>query len=257
MKWFKHDSDANADAKLRKVRIKYGMSGYGLYWYCLEHIVGNIELHNLTFELEHDSEILAFDTGINKEVIQEMMAFMVDLGLFEIDKGVITCLKIAKRLDQSMTSNPSMREKIKGIHALIPDKIMTVSCHSHDGVMQEEKRRDENRIDENNICEPSQQGSPTIRCPYSKIVNLYHSKLPMLPKISRLNDDRKTKIRARWKDELPNIEEWDAYFDYISKSKFLTGRSTPNNGHKPFMPTIDWFINPKNLLKIEEGKYHG
>ena len=36
MKWFKHDSNANTDAKLKRVRMKYGMQGYGLYWYCLE-----------------------------------------------------------------------------------------------------------------------------------------------------------------------------------------------------------------------------
>jgi len=28
MKWFKHDSDANQDAKLKKLRLKYGAQGY-------------------------------------------------------------------------------------------------------------------------------------------------------------------------------------------------------------------------------------
>jgi hypothetical protein len=59
MRWFKHDADANADAKLKKVRIKYGMQGYGLYWYCLELIAGNVDVDNITFELEHDAEIIA------------------------------------------------------------------------------------------------------------------------------------------------------------------------------------------------------
>ena len=45
MKWFKHDSDANQDAKLKKLRLKYGAQGYGIYWYCLELIARNVKAH--------------------------------------------------------------------------------------------------------------------------------------------------------------------------------------------------------------------
>ena len=100
MKWYKHDANANCDAKLRKVRLKYGMEGYGLYWYCLELIAQNVEKHNLSFELEHDAEIIAADVGIHFELVQEMMVFMVELGLFEQENGIITCLKLAKRTDE-------------------------------------------------------------------------------------------------------------------------------------------------------------
>lgn len=147
MKWFKHDATASLDAKLMKVRLKYGMEGYGVYWYCLEKIVSNIDSHNLTFELEHDAEIMAHETNIHIEVINEMMAFMIDLGLFEGSSGTITCLKIAKRLDQSMTSNPVLRSKIKHIHEVMPDRVFT---NNHDGVMTQscKKRIEENRIEE-------------------------------------------------------------------------------------------------------------
>ena len=100
MKWFKHDSTASADAKLKKVRIKYGMEGYGLYWYCLELIASNVEKHNLTFELEHDSELISHDTGIHFERVQEMLLYMIELHLFEQSSGVITCLKMAQRTDE-------------------------------------------------------------------------------------------------------------------------------------------------------------
>ena len=145
MRWFKHDSDASADAKLKRVRMKYGMAGYGLYWYCLELIAMGVEANKLTFELEHDAEIIAHDTGINYAVVQEMMVYMCDLGLFENTDGRITCLKMATRLDQSMTSNPAMRKVISGIK-------------NHDGIMTESSepvtesckiRLDENRLDKN------------------------------------------------------------------------------------------------------------
>jgi len=99
LKWFKHDSNANTDAKLQRVRMKYGMEGYGLYWYLLELIAAGVEKHNITFELEHDSEIISFNTGIHRDVIQEMMTFFVELNLLENSSGLITCLKMASRTD--------------------------------------------------------------------------------------------------------------------------------------------------------------
>lgn len=100
MKWFKHDSNANADAKLEKLRIRFGLEGYGLYWYCLELIAGSVDNHNLTFCLEHDSEVISYRTGVNQQQVETMISFMVDLGLFENDRGVISCLKMAARTDE-------------------------------------------------------------------------------------------------------------------------------------------------------------
>lgn len=100
MKWFKHDSDASNDAKLKKLRLKYGAQGYGIYWYCLELIARNVEKHNLTFELEHDAELIADDFKLSPEIVQHIMTYMVELGLFENTDGIITCLKMATRTDE-------------------------------------------------------------------------------------------------------------------------------------------------------------
>lgn len=100
MKWFKHDSNANMDAKLKRLKMKYGMEGYGLYWYCLELIAQSVDKNNLNFELEHDSEIIAADVQMHFEKVQEMMQYMVQLNLFEGSHGVITCLKMASRCDE-------------------------------------------------------------------------------------------------------------------------------------------------------------
>ena len=155
MKWYKHDANANSDAKLRHVRLKYGMEGYGLYWYCLELIAQNVEKHNLSFELEHDSEIISADTGIHYERVQEMMTYMVQLGLFERDHGIITCRKMLKRLDQSMTSNPDMRKLIEAAKEN-HDSVMTKSGT----VMQEQNRTDENRTEQKRRKDGGKPASP-------------------------------------------------------------------------------------------------
>ncbi len=87
------------EAKLQNVLLDYGLEGYGLYWYCLELIAGNVEPGNLTFELEHDARMIARNTGSEVKKIQEMMKAFTDLGLFENTDGIITCLKLASSSD--------------------------------------------------------------------------------------------------------------------------------------------------------------
>lgn len=145
MKWFKHDSDASNDAKLRKLRHKYGAEGYAIYWYCLELIARNVDEHNLTFELEHDADLIAEDFRMSSEVVQEMMAYMVNLGLFESSHGVITCMKMLSRTDEYTRKLIAMKrqeEPCCDYSGHTPDTLRTKS------ELIEEKRREETRAEE-------------------------------------------------------------------------------------------------------------
>jgi len=148
MRWVKHDTDANQDAKLQNVLLDYGLEGYGLYWYCIELIASKINNDNITFELEHDARIIARNTGSTPQKVEEMMRYFVKERLFESIDGVITCFKLARRLDKSMTSNPQMREiigKLKG-----HDAIMTESAKP----MQDKIRLDQTREEIKPLVQP-------------------------------------------------------------------------------------------------------
>lgn len=146
MKWFKHDSDASNDAKLKKLRLKYGAQGYGIYWYCLELIARNVEKHNLTFELEHDAELIADDFKLSSDLVQHIMTFMVELELFENTNGIVSCLKMASRTDE-------YTQKLIQSSKKCPDKVPTLSAQNpKKSVLIEEKRTEKNRktkIDDN------------------------------------------------------------------------------------------------------------
>lgn len=143
MKWFKHDSDASNDAKLKKLRLKYGAQGYGIYWYCLELIARNVEKNNLTFELEHDAELIADDFKLSSELVQHIMTYMVDLGLFENLTGVITCLKMASRTDEY---TQKLIQSIKKTN----DNVTTLSRQNQiKSVLIEENRIEEIRLEDN------------------------------------------------------------------------------------------------------------
>ena len=171
MKWFKHDSDASSDAKIKKLVIRHGAIGYAVYFHCLELIAGNVSNDNITFELEHDSEIIADNLRIKGtaeksgvQVVEEIMHYIVQLKLFENHDGRITCFKMIKRLDSSMTGNPAFRKLIadaKNSHDLMDESHDSVMMR-HDSVMLEENRIEKNRKEENiNTCSELEQ-SPSV-----------------------------------------------------------------------------------------------
>lgn len=151
MKWFKHYANAHDNNKLTKVRMKYGAEGYAIYWYCLELVAHDLESENITFELKHDAEVIAHNLRIDSQKVQEIMAYMVNLGLFEVSNNVITCLKIAKYLDAKYTRNKDLLKIIKEVKSASPNvpdiPRLSPDCPSMSPL--EENRIDKNRKDKN------------------------------------------------------------------------------------------------------------
>mgnify|MGYP000397989512 CR=1 FL=1 len=161
MQWFKHDSSANQDVKIKKLRRKHGLVGYGLYWYIIERIQGELSLTNTSLSLEDDAEVIALDWGVNEQEIQSVMDTMLSLKLFHTNQqGQLVCPSMAKRLDASMASGDKMRKLIAALknehsnsnHAPImtesvksPDSVMAVSC--------KKEKKDKNRIEKNILDE--------------------------------------------------------------------------------------------------------
>jgi hypothetical protein len=132
MNWFQHDTDATQDAKIKKLIIRHGAVGYAVYFHCLELIAADISESNLTFELEHDSEIIADNLHIKgtadksgREVVETIMVDIIALGLFTETEGRIFCIKLLKRVSLSMTSSPSFRAAIAQKKEQYHDTVMT------------------------------------------------------------------------------------------------------------------------------------
>lgn len=240
MKWFKHDSDANLDAKLQNVLLDYGLEGYGLYWYCIELIVGKISTDNITFQLEHDARIIARNTGSTPQKVEEMMRYFVEQGLFENTGGTITCLKLARRLDKSMTGNENMRKLIELSKS--HDPVMTESCKIRVDKNRSDKKRTTTSATGVAAEEVIDVWNETFKGTY-----VTQKKMP--------TPSLKQTIRHR-KDTFDDLDDWKAYFQTLSESDFLMGK-TQTNGRRPFKLTLDWAVKPKNVSLVTEGYYHG
>jgi hypothetical protein len=152
MKWYKHDSDASNDAKVKKLILRHGAEGYAVYFHCLELIAGNVTSKNITFELEHDNEIIAdnlkfkgdeTESGIDK--VNRIMKTIIDLNLLTENNGSVFCFKLLNRLDETTSKNPQIRALLKDANKLIGN----MSGDNRENVGITPTRKEENRINKN------------------------------------------------------------------------------------------------------------
>jgi hypothetical protein len=98
--------------------------------------------------------------------------------------------------------------------------------------------------------------SPAARVPFTKIVDLYHEHLPMLPRTTKITPTLKGYMRQRWLEDLTDLDDWREYFSDVAQSRFLTGKSQGSNGRPPFIADLGWITKPENFRKITQGNYH-
>lgn len=228
--------------------MKYGADGYGLYWYCIELIASRVAPDNIKFELKHDAEVLGYHLKIDTLRVEEIMKYMISIGLFEASGDVITCMKLAKRLDNTLSQNKFIKETLSNFKKLSP----------------EENRLDKNRLDKAKHSSDHSieriTKTPHKKIPYKEIVEIYHKILPLHSKVEVLNVTRKGYLKRLWFDDdgigLPDLQHWENFFTYIKQSQFLTGQ-VQSHDRKPFIPNLEWLTKPANYLKITEGFYHG
>jgi len=180
------------------------------------------------------------------------MGFMVNLGLFEqAENGRITCMKLAKRLDDTNAKNPQIKQILSDLLRENPNNSETLrETPSRLDKIRLEEIREKNKT----LMSPDK---PVDRVPVKEIIDLYHQKLPQLPACQKITKAREGAIKQRWREDLPALENWGNYFDYIGKSPFLMGSVEPTSGRPPFRACLEWVCNAANYTKILEGKYHG
>ncbi len=242
MKWIKHDTDANQDAKLQNVMLDYGLEGYGLYWYCIELIAGKVDKDHITFELEHDARIIARNTGSTAQKVEEMMKYFVSIGLFECSNNTITCLKLAKRLDKSMTSNPQMREIIENFKS--HDPIMIESAKP----MQDKIRLDKSRTEKRRADSLD----------YGKIKDIFNDTLTKASQVVKLTDKRKRLVKKLFTDFDLDYEKFESYLGYINQHPdcqwmFESRPKNDGTGQNWKPQTFEYFVGEKCFLNAKEN----
>ena len=114
-------------------------------------------------------------------------------------------------------------------------------------------KNDNNVNNEKNIIPFSKEKGSPPACPHQKIINEYHQKLPMCPQVRVWSEASKRHLQIRWREdtERQRLEFWQALFEYIKTSKFLTG-----SNDRGWIVDLAWIVNADNFAKIINGRYH-
>jgi hypothetical protein len=104
-------------------------------------------------------------------------------------------------------------------------------------------------------------------CPHRALIDLYHAKLPTLPRVrAELWEGSKAEhLRARWRwvmtakrdngqryatSETEALAWFGKFFDAVSQSDFLTGRSGQWSACN-----FAWLVKADNFAKVVQGNY--
>lgn len=86
---------------------------------------------------------------------------------------------------------------------------------------------------------------------FNSIVAMYHAECPSFPRIVKISEARKAKIRIRLEEMKGDLDVIKKVFQKLEASKFCRGDN--KNGWKA---SFDWiFENEKNWVKVYEGNY--
>ena len=102
-------------------------------------------------------------------------------------------------------------------------------------------------------------------CPYQQLLNTYAETLPELSQVAVLNSQRRTHVKARWR-EVCAAEKFDLaqgvayfkdFFAYVRSSPFLMGRAPPDpKTGRVWQADFDFLFSSSGFVKVIEGKYH-
>lgn len=146
--YFQHQLNARKDEKLRKLLIKEGWAGVGLFWGLLEDL-GLEKSHRL----ECDYETLSFDMHAPAELIQRVVE---NYGLFRVNKGYFTSIKLnefMEAVEEKYQRRAEAGKKGGKAKAMLKQTdsnatAMPEQCQP----LKEDKIREEEKREDNNTC---------------------------------------------------------------------------------------------------------
>lgn len=248
--YFSHDADMRNDIKVKALRRRFGHKGYAVWCFILETLTDSDN-----FEAEYDTvsqELLAADYDLNVDELTEIVNYCIKVGLLQVSGSRLFSEAHKRRFAQINERKQAFSEagklgmKKRWGQRQADNEVITSDDHlittDNRPITSDNK---ENRIEKNRI-----------EYPYQDIVTSWNELCGTLPKVKRLSDDRRQKIKLRLSESgAKTTEEMTAWakalFTRCAASPFLCGQNGNN-----WTATFDWlFDNGKNWVKVSEGNY--
>lgn len=229
---------------------RFGNDGYA-FWFKVLEILGEAEGHFYDCSNGSNWAFLLAKTHLTEEEANNIISVLIDLGKIDAE------LWAAKRILWVDNFVKNLSEVYRTRHSDLPLK----PCFEPENPMKEEVITEKTEVQEGfstgkHAKEKESKGEERKekKYPYQGICDLWNSICVSLPKIAKLTEARKQKIRSRLDEFGCQPEEWlttaETLFKRVQASDFLTGRKTD------WKASFDWlFENGKNWVKVTEGNY--
>ena len=255
--YFSHDADMRNDIKVKALRRKFQHTGYAVWCFILESLTDG-----KCFEIDYSElnrEFLAADFEISVEELERIVSYCCRIGLLQLtednrlyseahQRRFAFLIEKRKRDRERLARLMNRRQQYKNVdneaETSYTDSYHGDNPHSIvNNNREKESKPKENREKKN------------IQYPYQGIADLWNSVCVSLPKVQKLSEARRQKIKCRCDEWGKTPDVWmqtaEDIFRRIQSSDFLKG----SNSHQ-WVATFDWlFSNSGNSIKVMEGNY--
>ncbi len=171
-------------------------------------------------------------------------------GLESFEKKTGVSIRKMRRYLSMMEKESMIDRQKRNKYSLIT--IANYDKHqSSDRQAASERQADDNQAAALKNVNNGLNGKKSDLTPYQAVLDSYHDRLPMLPKVKVLTDARKRHIKARWTKAVKDgkdITYFDGFFDHVSRANEFTLTSNWCN--------LEWLMKEANFVKMIEGNYH-
>jgi hypothetical protein len=110
--YFPHDADMRNDPRVKAIRRKFGIEGYGIYCMLIEYTTDRD-----FFEFEYDRltiELIAGDFDVDPEKLTQVLEYIFELDLFQFDivNSIVACKSLRNRLEVVLSKRKRDRSGI-------------------------------------------------------------------------------------------------------------------------------------------------
>lgn len=259
--YFSHDADMRNDLKVMALRRRFSHKGYAVWCFFLEALT-DAEYFELNYD-EVSQELLAADFDVTVEDLRAIVDYCQKIGLLQISSdNMIYSEAHQRRFASLIEKRKNDRERLQrlreqsetGTESEKGSKEEVIATRTPDNEVKESDNS-HSKVKENRVKETKIENTPKVS--YENIVAVWNSVCLSLPKVVKVTEARKKKIKCRIEEFGVKPDELQDFlmrlFQRVQASDFLTGRC---NGKVGWVANFDWlFENPSNWVKVTEGNY--
>ncbi len=232
---------------------RFGNDGYA-FWFKVLEVLGETEGHFYDCSVSSNWEYLLAKTHINTQRAEEIIQVLISLGKIDrelwaksrvlwIDRFVNNLTEVYRTRRTELPKKPNFDAEKQYSEEVFSEKTPVETGLNERKHTKGKERKEEER---------------KVKYPYQDICALWNSVCISLPKVQKLTEARKQKMKCRFEEfgvkTADGLKEFtEQLFKRVQASDFLTGRS---QGKRPWAASFDWlFENPSNWVKVSEGNY--